>query len=264
MPDALPVLIVDDEPLGRDLVRHLLKSHPDFQVAAECRNGEEALAAVERLAPRVVFLDVEMPRLDGMTLLQRLTPARRPLIVLITAHDTYAIQAFAAHVFDYLLKPFDQERFDQTLARVRQRLEQVEAARLGRDVRHLLAGASDDPPRPPASPASPQRIVVRESSRITFVEVADIEWLEASGNYVALHVAQGKTHLVHETMTGLAGRLDPRRFLRIHRSTTVRIDRIRELLPHFNGEYVVVLKDGTRLKLSRSYVDAAREQLGLV
>lgn len=261
MPEtAITTLIVDDEPLGRDLVRHMLAAHPDFRVLAECGDGEKAQAAIKRHAPQLVFLDIKMPRLDGMALLERLEPATRPLIIFITAHDGYAIQAFAEHAFDYLLKPFDQERFDQTIARVRQRVREIEEAKLGQSVRSLLGGtaAALETPKPALD-----RIVVRESGRVYFVAVAEIEWLEAEGNYVALHVAGGKTHLVHETLTSLAAKLERAVFVRIHRSTIVRVDRIKELLPHFNGEFVVVLKEGTRLKLSRSYLDTARGALGL-
>jgi two-component system LytT family response regulator len=257
---TIPTVIADDEPPGRQLLHHLLAAHPEFRVVAECSDGEKAFAAIKRHAPRVAFLDIKMPRLDGLTLLERLEPASRPLVVFTTAHDTFAIKAFAAHAFDYLLKPFDQERFDRTIARVRDGLQQIDAARLGQSVRHLLA--TPDAVEA-ARPASLERIVVRETGRVYFVDVAEIEWLEAAGNYVTLHVGAGKSHLVHETMAALESRLDGRRFVRIHRSTIVRVDRIKELLPHFNGEYVVVLKDGARLKLSRSYLESARSALGL-
>ena len=261
MTDAsITALIADDEPLGRDLLRHMLGNQADFRVVAECSDGEKALTAIKRFAPRVAFLDIKMPRLDGMTLLEHLAPEVRPLIVFITAHDAYALKAFEAHAFDYLLKPFDQERFDQALARVRDRLRQIDEARLGQSVRHLIAAT---PAAPARKTALAERIVVRESGRVYFVGVAEVEWLEASGNYVALHVAGGKTHLVHDTMNAMAEKLDPAQFVRIHRSTIVRADRIKELLPHFNGEYVVVLKDNARLKLSRSYLETARAALGL-
>jgi two-component system LytT family response regulator len=252
---SITALIVDDEPLGRDLVRHMLAAHADFHVVGECGDGEKALAAIKRHTPQVVFLDIKMPRLDGISLLDRLPASVRPLVVFITAHDRYAIRAFAENAFDYLLKPFDQARFDQTIARVRQRLRQLDAARLGQSVRSMLSGNEMKP--------ALDRIVIRETGRVFFVEVADIGWLEAEGNYVALHVIDGKIHLVHETLANLEARLDASRFVRIHRSTIVRVDCVKELLPHFNGEYVVVLKDGTRLKLSRSFLDAARVALGL-
>ena len=260
----LTAIIADDESLGRDLVRHMLARHPDICVVAECDDGEKALAAIRRHAPHLVFLDIRMPRLDGLSLLQRLESDARPLVILITAYDTYAIRAFDAQVFDYLLKPFDQERFDQTLARARRRLLQIEEARLGQSVRHLLGGSPSPMTEAPVMKPALERIVVRESGRVYFVDVAGVEWLEASGNYVALHVAGGKSHLVHDTMAAMEAKLEARIFVRIHRSTIVRVDRVKELLPHFNGEYIVVLKDNVRLKLSRSYLDAARTALGLL
>ena len=258
---AITALIVDDEPLGCDLVRHMLTAHPDIRVVAECSDGEEALAAIKRHAPQLVFLDVKMPRLDGIALLERLDPGHRPLIVFLTAHNTYALRAFEEHALDYLLKPFDQERFDQTVARARQRLEQIESAKLGESVKRFLTSAPVDAV-PTAKPFA-ERIVVRESGHVYFVGVPEISWLEASGNYVALHVTSGKTHLVHETMAAMEAKLDPTLFVRIHRSTIVNVARIKELQPHFNGEYVVLLKDETKLKLSRSFLGTARAALGL-
>ncbi len=255
---TITALIVDDEPLGRDLVRHMLAAHRDIRVVAECTDGEKALAAIKRHAPQLVLLDVKMPRLDGVALLERLEANDRPLIVFITAHDAFALRAFDAHALDYLLKPFDQERFDQMVARARQQLEQMAAAKLGQSVRQFLA--ADDRR---ATKAFAERIVVRDAGRVLFVGVPEINWLEATGNYVALHVASGKTHLVHETMAAMEAKLDPAQFVRIHRSTIVNASRIKELQPHFNGEYVVVLKDDTKLKLSRSFLGTARAALGL-
>jgi len=262
---TLSVLIVDDEPLGRDLVRHMLAESRDIRIVGECADGEKALAAIKRHAPQLVFLDIKMPRLNGVTLLERLDPASRPLVVFITAHDTFALHAFKEHALDYLLKPFDQERFDQTLARARQRLNELEAAKLGHNVKRLLAISAALPAAPEVPTAKPfsERIVVRDSGRVYFVGIAEISWLEASGNYVALHATSGKTHLVHETMTAMEAKLDPAIFVRIHRSTIVNVDRIKELQPHFNGEYIVLLKDDTKLKLSRSFLGPARRALGL-
>lgn len=258
----IPVMIVDDEPLGRELVRHLLAAHKDMQVVGECGDGEKALVAIKRHRPEVVFLDIKMPRLDGMKLLDQLPGEQRPLIVFITAHDTYALRAFDAHAFDYLLKPFDRERFDLALDRVRDRLRQLKAAQLGERVRGLFAPESG-PPDSHGSKTFDERIVVRENGRVSFVAAADIAWVEATGNYVTLHVAEGKSHLVHETMAAMEARLDPAKFVRIHRSTIVAIARVRELEPHFNSEFVVVLHDHTRLKLSRTFAAAARRALGL-
>lgn len=257
---VITALIVDDEPLGRDLVRNMLLAHPDITVLGECPDGEKALAAIKRHTPQVVFLDVKMPRLDGVGLLKRLPEENRPLIVFITAYDSFALHAFEGQAFDYLLKPFDQERFDTTLQRVRARLDQLDAARIGESVREALA--STPAPRPAAQPPA-DRLVVRDPGRIHFVNTTEVSWLEASGNYVAIHTQAGKTHLIHETMAAIEARLDPTAFMRIHRSTIVNMRRIRQLEPHMNGEYIVVLDDGARLKLSRSYVEPARRALGL-
>jgi two-component system LytT family response regulator len=204
-----------------------------------------------------------MPRLDGMQLLGRLDPSHRPLIIFLTAHDAYALRAFEEHALDYLLKPFDQERFDQAVARARHRLEQLEAEKLGRNVKQLLADSPAGANTARPVPHFPERFAVRESGHVHFVDVAEISWLEASGNYVALHVVSGRTHLVHETMAAMEARLDPVRFVRIHRSTIVNVDRIKELHPHFNGEFIVVLKDDTKLKLSRGFLAKARAAFGL-
>lgn len=261
-------LIVDDEVLGRDLVRHMLRSHVDVTIVAECGDGEKALAAIKRLHPEVVFLDIQMPKLDGLALGKRLESEGRPLVVFITAYDAYAINAFEAQAMDYLLKPFDQERFDQMLLRVRRRLAQIAEASLGQNLRDFFAAQTPSPGHAhgrtgfSSGPKFDERIAVKENGRVLFVEAAEIDWLEASGNYVALHVA-GRTHLLHETMTDIETRLNPVHFVRIHRSTIVHVGRLKELRPHFNGEYIVLLKDGTRLKLSRGYLAKAKTALGL-
>ncbi len=260
---TITALIVDDEPLGRDLVRNMLAAHADIHVIGECPDGEKALAAIKRQGPQIVFLDVKMPRLDGVELLKRLPEEHRPLIVFITAHDTFALDAFAGQAFDYLLKPFDQERFDTMLVRVRARLDQLEAARIGESVRGVVAGNPASRPARSPTPSPVDRLVVRDPGRIHFVQAREIAWLEASGNYVAVHTRAGKTHLIHETMAAVEAKLDPALFVRIHRSTIVSVDRIRQLEPHLNGEYIVVLDNDSRLKLSRSYVDSARRALGL-
>lgn len=253
----ISALIVDDEALGRDYVRHMLQAHPDIRIAGEYSDGAKALAAVKRHDPTLVFLDIRMPKLNGIDLLERLGAhtGGRPLVVFITAYEEYAIKAFEANALDYLLKPFDQERFDQTVQRVRDRLRQIEEAALGKNLRGLLAGQA-------GSKSYADRLVVRESGRIFFVGVAQIDWLEASGNYVTLHCG-GKDHLINETMANVQLKLDPAVFVRIHRSAIVNADRIKEMTPHFNGEYMIVLKDGTELKLSRGYIDKAKAALGL-
>lgn len=265
----ISVLIADDETLGRKLVRRMLGAHVDFHVVAECNDGEKTLAAIKRHRPALVFLDIQMPKLDGLTVLQRLEVDSRPLVVFITAFDAYAIKAFEAQALDYLLKPFDQERFDQTLTNIRRRLTQMDEASFGQNLRNLLIAHAPRPVHAPGA-AMPvgtnstfdERLPVKENGRVFFVDVTDIDWIEASANYVALHVA-GRTHLVHETMTVMETRMNPTRFVRIHRSTIVNVTRIKELVPHFNGEFVVLLKDGTRLKLSRGHLSKAKAALGL-
>jgi two-component system LytT family response regulator len=205
-----------------------------------------------------------MPRLDGIALLQKLPAENRPLIVFITAHDAYALRAFEGQAFDYLLKPFDQERFDPMIERVRTRLNQMEAAKLGESVRQFLSDKPAGNKLPTRTSSPTNRLVVRDSGRVYFVSIAEIAWLEAEGNYVAVHITSGKTHLVHETMAAMEAKLDRNVFVRIHRSIIVNIARIKQLEPHFNGEFVVVLDDNSRLKLSRSYVESARRVLGLV
>jgi two-component system, LytTR family, response regulator len=265
----ISALIADDEALGRQLIRRMLCPHADVQVVAECNDGEKALAAIKRHRPALVFLDIQMPKLNGLAVLQRLDVQSRPLVVFITAYDAYAIKAFEAQALDYLLKPFDQDRFDQMLTNIRQRLAQLDEANFGQNLRSLLAAhAQRSGPSPDSAvqigtnPKFEERLAVKESGRVFFVDVTEIDWLEASANYVALHVA-GRTHLIHETMAGMEARLNPARFVRIHRSAIVNVARIKELLPHFNGEYIVLLKDGTRLKLSRGHLDKGKAALGL-
>lgn len=267
---TLRALIVDDEIHSRDVVRHMLKHHPDILIVGEAANGARALDEIRAKRPDVVFLDIRMPKLGGIELVDALQEKAPPVIVFVTAHDTYAVQAFQRCAFDYLLKPFDQERFNQTLERVRQRFRTKQDADFGRRLRevfdqHTGAEPRRDQAEMAVQPATPQRLarfVVKESGRVFFVPVPSADWLEASGNYVGLHVGT-KTHLIHETLANVEQMLDPRKFLRIHRSTIVNVDRIKELQPFTNAEFIVILHDGTRLKLSRSFRDRANEVLGL-
>jgi len=252
----------------------MLKSHPDITIVGEAANGASALKEIKSKQPDLVFLDIRMPKLSGIDLVDTLKTAAPPVIVFITAHDAYAVAAFQRCAFDYLLKPFDQERFDQTLARVRQRFRAARDADFGRRLREVLdrhaapcAGLSPNAEMSAATNAETTserltRFVIKEAGRVFFVPVQAADGLEASGNYVGLHVG-GKTHLIHETLAHLEQSLDPRKFLRIHRSTIVNVERIKELQPFANGEFVVILQDGTRLKLSRSFRDRANAVLGL-
>ena len=266
----LRVLLVDDEPLVRRGLRAFLGAEPDVEVVGECRDGNEAVAAVRALAPDVVFLDVQMPELDGFGVLDALG-ADRPAVVFVTAFDAYAIRAFDVHAVDYLLKPFDEPRFRVALDRARERIavrrgapndtRAAEArvdARVDERLDALLAQLRGDGR---VAGAWLARIAIRESDRVTYVPVTEVDWLEADDNYVRVHT-RGGARLVRETLKSLETRLDPARFARIHRSAIVNLERVRELRPTFNGEYVVVLATGARLTLSRGQRDAFFERMG--
>ncbi|HEX2190413.1 MAG TPA: LytTR family DNA-binding domain-containing protein [Longimicrobiaceae bacterium] len=248
---TLRVLVVDDEPLARRGILARLRRAGGVEVVGECASGREAVDAIRGLAPDLVFLDVQMPGTDGFGVVEAVGPERVPEVVFVTAYDEHALRAFEAQALDYLLKPVDDERFARALERARRRVEERRHGALGRRVAAALAEAgAAAPPSAPERPA--ERFLVRRGGRVQVVHADEIDWVEAAGDYVSLH-AGGATHLLRETMAALEARLDPARFLRIHRSTIVNVERIRELHPHFNREYVVVLRDGTRLKLSRSY-----------
>jgi two-component system LytT family response regulator len=248
------VLIADDEPLARERLRTLLAGEPWLQVVAECPDGLQAIDAIRRLQPDLAFLDVQMPGATGFDVIARIGAARMPLVVFVTAFDRYALRAFDVHALDYLLKPFDRERFRQTLARARQYLER----RTNGDFeRRLLALVQDL--KPPANRL--ERFVIKSGGRVFFVRSDEIDWIEAAGNYVKLHVGQD-AHLFRETMSALEAQLDSDMFFRIHRSHIVNIERVKELQPWFNGEYVVFLKSGTRLTLSRGYREKLQERIG--
>lgn len=238
----LRVLIVDDEPLARRRLKALLKDESAIEIAGECEDGASAVAAAKRLSPDVMFLDVQMPGMDGFDVIETLGPARCPAIVFVTAYDEYALKAFDVHAIDYLLKPFDRKRLRQALTRAR-------ALTLNeRDVgRRLIAVMADIRAGRPQ-----ERIVVKSRGRVYFVRVEEISWIEASGHYLTLHTGRDE-HLIRGTITDIESRLDRERFVRVHRSTIVNVDRIKELLPSFHGEYIVVLRDGTRVSSSRGY-----------
>jgi two-component system LytT family response regulator len=248
-------LIADDEPVARARVFALLQEEPDVEVVGACASAAEARAAVERTAPDLLFLDIQMAEGNGLDLARALGPAG-PAVVFITAYDEYALGAFEIHALDYLLKPFSAARFKASLDHAREHI--VRQRSPSADSRREAAGRAPDH-RQPAFAS--ERLIVRSGGRIYFVSIADIDWCEAAGNYVRLHVG-AQTHFVRETMAHLETRLDPSRFVRIHRSTIVNLARIRELHSSFNGEYVVHLRDGTRLTLSRGFREALQARLG--
>jgi two-component system, LytTR family, response regulator len=254
---TIRTLIVDDERAARDGIRHLLAADPEIVVAGECSNGREAAAAIRDTAPDLVFLDVQMPELDGFGVLREVGVERAPAVVFVTAFDQYALRAFDVHALDYLLKPFTDDRFRQSLERAKQLVRQ---GRLG-DLSHKLAALLDHDEPAPARPRYLDRLVVKSGGKVTLLPVGEIEWIDAEGDYVRIHV--GKTwHLLRETMKNLEDQLDGARFVRIHRSTIVNLEKVKELQPFFRGEYVVVLHNGTTLKLSRGYRDNLEARLG--
>ncbi len=247
-------LIVDDEPLGRERIRTLLREDADVDVVGECADGRQAIAAVERLKPDLLFLDVQMPEMDGFAVVDAMAAQRMPAIIFVTAYDRYAVQAFEVHALDYLLKSFDRERFRSAVARAK---EEIRRSREGA-LNDRLAGLLEDLE---SRKQRATRVVIKSAGRIFFLPVEEIDWVEAADNYVRIH-AGAEAHLVRETLQSLEGRLDPAKFLRIHRSTIVNLDRIRELHPLFHGDYAVRLRDGTELTLSRNYREKLGEPLG--
>ncbi len=263
---TIKTLIVDDEPLSRERIRTLLAPQADVEIVGECGDGRQALAAMHTARPDLLFLDVQMPDLDGFGLLRAMPAAkdnaRLPVVVFVTAYDQYALRAFEVNALDYLLKPFDEERFLQALERAR---KQVYLAGIGQSGgsgesvvlgRKFLSIVRDVQTR--AKPL--ERLVVRSGGRVFFLRTEEIDWVEAASNYVRIH-AGADSHLLRETMNGIEGRLDAEKFLRIHRSTIVNIDRVAELQPWFHGDYAVTLRDGTRLTLSRGHRDKLQQFL---
>ena len=248
------IVIADDEPLARERLRTLLAPESWAEIGAECQNAAEAVDAITRLKPDLVFLDVQMPGGTGFDVIDAVGAARMPLVIFVTAFDRYALRAFDVHALDYLLKPFDRERFQQALLRARQQLERKSTGDLERRLLELVQDL-----RP--APHKLERFVVKSGGRVFFVRADEIDWIEAAGNYVKLHVG-GDAHLFRETMSALEARLDPDFFYRIHRSHIVNIERVKELQPWFNGEYVVFLRNGTRLTLSRGYREKLQERIG--
>jgi two-component system LytT family response regulator len=243
---TLRVAIVDDEPLARERIRSLVAAHADLEVIAECGDGVAALAAIDQLRPDAVFLDVQMPGLDGFDVLT--AAEHTPAVVFVTAYDEHALRAFDAHAVDYLLKPIDAGRFELALARLRERLRApaVDARVLAADLARYRGWST--------------RLAVRNGNRIDLVTVADLHWIEAAGNYVCLKLASSE-HILRETLKSLEARLDPAVFVRIHRSVIVNIDRISHLEPIEHGEYLVTLRDGRTLYASRSFSRRLRHLL---
>ena len=240
-------MIVDDEELGRERVRMMLAEHPDIDVVAECSDGPEAVKTIERERPDLVFLDVQMPGMNGFEVLESLEGEPLPAVVFVTAHDDYALRAFDIHALDFLLKPFDNGRFEKTLERARVQVSQTRGTAVDSRILSLLEDLKSDR-------KYPERLIVKSGGRVFFLRTEEIDWVEAAGNYVRLH-ERNESHLLRESMKNMEAKLDPKLFVRIHRSAIVNVDRIKELEPWFHGEYIVIMRDGTRLTSSRVFSD---------
>lgn len=251
---SLRALVIDDEPLARQSIRRFLKDHPDISVAGECGDGQSAVAAIVSLKPDLVFLDVQMPELDGFAVVHRVGIERMPVTIFVTAHDQYALAAFDANALDYLLKPFGKSRFDRALSRARERLTREP----DRDTVQRLFRA--------IQVASEQRIYVdrlpiMENGRIVFVKTREVQWIESAGNYAHLHLLSGH-HAIRETLATLERKLNPKEFVRIHRSTIVNLQYVKEVHPWFHGYHLVLLESGQELRMSR-YQRHVAERLGV-
>jgi two-component system, LytTR family, response regulator len=242
---TIKTLIVDDEPLARDRVKRFLRDESDLEIVGECGNGVDAVASIKQNKPDLVFLDIQMPEKNGFEVIKALSGKTLPTVVFVTAYDQYALQAFDVHALDYLLKPFTRERIHRAVTRAR---EQIENRRIGNIDERLVSLIADLK----GEKKYLERLVVKSVGRVFFLKTDEIDWIEAAGNYVKLHVGR-ESHMIRETMNGIEAKLDPDKFLRIHRSTVVHIDRIRELQPMFSGDYAVILRDGNELALSRNY-----------
>ena len=247
-------LIVDDEPLGRERIRTLLEGDKEIELVGEIGDGKTAIAAIKTLKPDLVFLDIQMPEMDGFGVLEAISAEPMPAIIFVTAFDKYAVQAFEVHALDYLLKSFDRERFAAALQRAKEAIRSAPV----RTLNARLAGLLEDLE---AKKGRLTRLVVKSAGRVVFLPVEEIDWIEAADNYVRVHAGK-ETHLIRETLQSLEKRLDPAKFLRIHRSSVVNLERIRELRPAFHGDYLVRLTDGTELILSRNYREKLLEPLG--
>lgn len=249
--NTIGTIIVDDEPLAREGIRMLLKQDKAFHVIAECANGREALNAIKKHRPDLIFLDVQMPELDGLGVVRGMPRDQNLLIVFVTAFDRFAIEAFDAHAIDYILKPVNAERFAQTLARIKQRYSEREATRISQELLGILQQFSAET-RSSEVARYQTRFSVKTGDRIQLIEASDVDWIESEDYYIRLHVGK-QSYLLRDSLSRLESELDPRIFIRIHRSTIVNKSRVKELKQHFKGEYFVILKDGSSLKLSRSY-----------
>lgn len=256
-------LVVDDESLAREALLVMLGGDPEIEVIAECRNGKEAVTAIREQSPEVVFLDIQMPEMDGFQVVEAVGAMQMPVTIFVTAYDKHALRAFEAHALDYLLKPFDHDRFNTALQRAKTCVRQQKLSEISEGLFAMLQDLklkTADPPsevdskklESPAQKEPIDRVVIKAGGRIYFLKVEEIDWVEGAGDYLSLH-SGNQTHLIRETMGSFHAKLNPRKFLRIHRSTLVNIERIKDIRPLFKGEYLITLTSGIRLKASRGY-----------
>lgn len=237
-------LVIDDEPLARERLQRMLRGEENVEVIGECGNGAEAVSLIKESEPDLVFLDIQMPEMNGFEVLQNLAPRQLPSVIFVTAYDQYAIRAFDVHALDYLLKPFNKERFKTALVRAREQMKKIGIDERAEIISSLLGDLQ--------TKKYLEKLVLKSAGRVYFLKTGEIDWIEAAGNYIKLHVGR-ETHMMRETMSGIEAQLDPNKFPRIHRSTIVNTDRIKELFPLFNGDYSLILNDKTELTVSRNY-----------
>lgn len=253
-PSQIRVLVVDDELLAREMIREMLAGDSGAEIIGECASGEEAAAAIEAHAPDLLFLDVQMPEANGFEVLETLKNGHTPHVIFVTAYDHYAVRAFEVHALDYLLKPFDRERFDAAWQRAKEHILKEKNGRMDERILTLLEELK-------AGSKYLERLVIKSGGRVFFLEAGEIDWIEAEGNYVSVHSGK-KSHLLRETISSLEAQLDPKKFRRIHRSAIVQIDKIKELQLWLHGEYRIVLHSGAQLMLSRNYRENLQGALG--
>lgn len=256
MADArrIRALVIDDEPLARAMIREMLTNDPDVEIVAECCNGRDAIEAIEVHRPDLLFLDIQMPDVGGFDVLESLEPGRAPYIIFVTAFDQFAVRAFEVHALDYLLKPFDRERFEAAWQRAKAVITYERFDERDQRILALLEELQ-------AENRYIERLVVKVGGRVLFLDVNEISCIQAEGNYIRVHNGS-KSYLLRGTISGLESQLDPRKFLRIHRSAIVKLDRIKELQPWFHGEYHVILETGQKLTLSRNYRASLQAAIG--
>jgi two-component system, LytTR family, response regulator len=238
-------LIVDDMPLARQRLRRYLKKESDITIIGESANGKEAVAAIKSSKPDLVFLDVQMPEMDGFEVVETIGIEKMPAVIFVTAFDQFALRAFEVHAIDYLLKPFDEERLQRTLDRARKIIQEPQSGNLDERMRKLLEDFRSEP-------KFIKRLAVKNAGRTIYVHIDEIDWISAAGNYLELHLGK-KTHLIRERLNVLEAKVDPEKFVRVHRSTLLNVERVKEVHPLFNGDQIVILRDGTELTISRNF-----------